>query len=425
MIINRNFLLTIFLVFLVGCEKDKESEKEIDDPEEQTVNVIDVPKVYFGNRGIVIEWKPTDITGFSNYEVLRSTDGKYFHAIYGTSILDSTLYDVNHTTFTDIVYPFVDSIYYKIVANGIERIESPKAVLAIPDPMELDFDPLEGYIIPNREEILFYKNDWRGPKFSWFDYKKGTIKKELELKVEVTGFIHGFGKFKGNYECYFYDNMKPKMDIYDAISFDYKTSFGYDKRYSYITSDNSNFLYYHEFWNIFTVNRNTFATQIYEVNKKVYLQKVYYMEGQNKLLGTTLPAGVYLFELGDSGTITSEFHKYISNSDYVDYIQGTKYISATSVNDFKIINTDNWEEKRLLNEYGHTLYPSFLYAKNGVLYACRGSMIYCYSLDNLKLIEYIPTRIEPHMLLSNDKDLILIATKYDRHAIIDTMKLSK
>lgn len=415
MFIKRYFFWAILLVLLVGCEKDEEA-----------VKVIDAPKVYFGNRGIIVEWKPTDVSGFRYYQVLRSTDGKDFTEVYGHLNDDEGSSDINHTTYTDIVYPFADSVYYKVAAYGNGKIESQKVGLAIPAPMELDYDPSAGYIMPEREEILFFKGyDARGTRFSLYDYRNGIKKKELKLEVEVSGFTQGFGKFKGNYECYFHDSWKTQMDIYDALNFDYKGSFDFEQPYSSVTSDFSNFIYYKEFRDILIVNRNTLNTTRYSNKENVMLASVQYMESQNKLIAVTDPKGISLFELGDSGTIVNEFHKKLNNVDIINYIQGTKYIHTEALNSSKIINTENWEEKSLLDEHGKTLYPGILHAKNGILYAVSGQKIYCYSLDKLELIEYFPARIEPYMLLSDDKDLILISRTFGHTAIIDKMKLSQ
>lgn len=407
--------MAILLALFVGCEK-----------EEEVVKVLDAPKVYFGNRGIVIEWEPAEMTGFMFYQVSRSTDGIYFNEIFGRRNDDEGSSDINQTIYTDFVYPFADSIYYKVAVYGNGWIESPKAGLAMPAPMELDYDPSSGYIMPEREEILFFKgNDDRGTRFTLYDYKNGTKKNELNLEIEVSGFTQGFGKFKGNYECYFRDSEKPHMDIYDAINFDYKGSFDFDQYYSSITSDFSNFIYYHVFRDILIVNRNTLKTSSYRNKENIMLESVQYIEGQNKLISITNPKGISLFELGDSGTIVSEFHKRLNDAIKINYIQGTKYIYTETLNGSKIINTENWEEKNLLNEHGQILYPGILHAKNGVLYVTDGQWIYCYTLDKLELIEHFHARIGPYMLLSDDKDLILVSRTFGHTAIIDKMKLSK
>lgn len=410
----KNFVWVVMLALLISCEK-----------EEDHAGVLNAPNVYLGNRGVVVEWQPADIANFKYYEVLRSTNGTDFDVIPSFSTYDSTLSLINHTTFTDIAYPLVGKVYYKIAAYGDERIESPQAGLTVPKPIKLDFFPLEAHMMADKERILLFNNEFGGPKLSLLDYKNGTILKQYTLPSEHTGFSYGFGKFQSNYEFYFYGNSEPKMEVYDALTFDYKTSFTYDQPWSVVTSDFSKFIYYTNNKNIITVDRTTLASKTYTSSMDFIFERIYRMEGANKLFGITYPVGIANIELTDQGTVTGVLHFKMPGVNYIGFIEGTNYIYTNGLDGFNVILTDNWLKSSLLDENGQSLNPSLLHAKNGVLYAYSGRWIYCYSLDKLKLKEYFPTRVEPNLLLSDDNELILISKTTNGEAIIDKMELSK
>lgn len=407
-------ILYILLIALFGgCEKEG-------------IKLPNTPKVYFGNRGIVINWEPSDISEFNYYEVLRSTDGIRFYTINNIDSINSPAFKRSTTSYTDIPYPFEDTLYYKVAVMGVGGKEldvSEKASIKVPKPIELGFDPSGVYIMPERNEILIFKSAWGDTYFYLFDYKNNKILKSLNLKIISTGYAQGFGKFNGNYEFYFNDGSDFKMDIYDALNLSYKSSFNYFATYTNISSDNSNHIYYNVFNNIEVVNRTTLKSESYYSNNN-YFDKLFLMDGQNKLIGFTYDK-ILIFELSNSGHIANETSKVFNNPSSYIYIKGTKYIFGGDYNKRKLINTDNWKEQELKGPNNNIMNFSLFHVKNGILYAYNNKMIYCYNLDNLELIEMFPTRVEPRIILSDDNDLLLIQSSFSGRTIIDTMKLTK
>jgi hypothetical protein len=408
-LINKMLCLSL-IVLLLGCEKEE-------------IKVLDAPMVYFGNRGIVIDWESIDISGFRYYEVLRSADGIRFSTINNIDSTNSPAFDKTNTSYTDIPYPLENILYYKVAAIGEEIVVSEKTSIQVPNPIELEFDPSAAYIIPGRNEILFFISNWDDTYFYLFDYKNNMVLKTLHLNIETTGYAQGFGKFNGNYEFYFNDGWDYQMDIYDALNFNYKSSFNFSASYTHLSSDYSNYIYYHYFDNIYIINRTTLTSETYNSNNN-YFNELYLMDGLNKLIGFTSDR-ILLFELGNSGNIISETYKDIDYPLSYDYIKGTKYISGGDYSEPKIINTDTWEEFELKDENNKAIDFSLFHTNNGVLYGYKSRMIYCYNLDNLALIEAFPTRVEPRIILSDDQDLLLIESTFSGKTIIDKMKLAE
>jgi hypothetical protein len=407
-------VLSITLITLfAGCEK-----------EQSLVHIT--PEVYFGNRGIVIDWEPSGISGFSYYEVLRSTDGIRFTTVNNIDSINSPAFEIDSTSFTDIPYPFEDILYYRVAVMGEDGKElevSKKVSIVVPKPIELEFDPTEAYIIPEKNEILFFLSAWDNTYFYLFDYENKEIIKLLKLKIISTGYAQGFGKFNNKYEFYFNDGSDFKMLIYDALTFNYISSFSFSAAYTQICSDFSKYIYYQNFDNIYIVDRTTLESKKYNSNNN-YFQEMYYMDGVNRLIGFTNDR-ILLFDLDNEGNITNETYKDVENPYYYHYITGTKYIYGWDYSESKIVNTDTWEEQELKDEYNNSRDFSLFHAKNGVLYAYKNRRIYCYRLDNLELTEVFPTRVEPRIILSDDKDLILIQSSFSGRTIIDKMKLSE
>lgn len=407
-------LLCISLIALFGgCEKEK-------------IKVPDTPKVYFGNRGIVIEWESSNISGFSYYEVLRSTDGTRFNTINNIDSTNSPAFEISNTSYTDIPYPFEDILYYKVavIGEGGKELEvSEKVSIEVPKPIELEFDPSAAYIMPERNEILFFKSAWDDTYFYLFDYQNSEMLKSLNLNIKTTGYAQGFGKFNGNYEFYFNDGWDFQMDIYDALNFSYKSSFNFSASYTHISSDYSSNIYYHYFDNIYIVNRTTLTSETYHSNNN-YFHELYLMEGLNRLIGFTSDR-ILLFDINNAGNITNETYKDFEYPLKYDYIPGTKYIFGGDYSDSKIINTETWEEQELKDEYNNIMDYSLFHAKNGVLYAYKNKMMYCYNLNSLELIEVFSTRVEPRIILSDNNDLILIQSSFSGRTIIDKMKLTE
>lgn len=405
--------ITLITLLIVRCEKEE-------------FKVLEAPQLHFGNRGIVIEWNPTDISGFKYYEVLRSTDGIHFSTVNNISSTNSTAFDKNNTSYTDIPYPFEDMLYYKVAVlgeNGEELEVSEKRSITVPKPIELDFDPSAAYMMAECNEILFFKSAWSDTYYYLFDYNSNKIINSLNLSIRSTGYAYGFGKFNGNYECYFNNGWNFQMEIYDALNFYYKSSFNFSTSYTSIESDYSNYIYWHEFDNIYMVNRSTLTVERYHSNNN-YFNKLYLMEGQNKLIGIT-DDKIILFEMSSPGHISKETSKNITNSSGYEYINGTNLIYGSDYSESKIINTDNWEEVELKDENNNAIYFSLFHVKNGVLYGYRNKTIYCYKLDNLELIEVFPTRVQPRIILSNNQDLFLVQSTFSGKTIIDRMKLTQ
>ena len=71
--------------------------------------IIEITSVSNGEEGVTVSWQATDFADFSNYHVLRSTNGPD-----GPYDIYSYIYDREQTTFVDNNVPINTEIYYRI-----------------------------------------------------------------------------------------------------------------------------------------------------------------------------------------------------------------------------------------------------------------------------------------------------------------------
>jgi hypothetical protein len=396
---KRFQFLIILLVFFAACKKE-------------SVKIINLSDPYMDGRGIVLNWEYMEIPGFKYYQILRSTNGKDFYFIDNPGTPDSGLLNINKTTYTDILYPVADNVYYKVAAFGDEIVASNMVGFVVPKPLTLHFQPEATYIIPEKGQILFFNSNEIDSYFYLFDYINNTLLDSIKLSFEYSYAI-GFGDFPENHEFYFYNFSlgNIKMAIYNIEPFNKMAEFDFLAGQTDVITNKTNSIYYAYFDNIFCINRET------------YINRLYYSDIQNKLIG--IASDLVSYDLDTTGIIIGETAKYLNLPYGSVYIEGTSFIYGSNYLGNILINIENGLEYNISELCEGLEEVSCFYSKNNVLYLYGELNIFCYSLPDLNLIEKIPTRIDPDMILSDDYNLFLFEFVNGSETVIDNIKLTQ
>jgi hypothetical protein len=403
----QSFIL--LLILFAACKKED-------------FKIINLSDPYMGGRGIVLNWEFTEIPGFKYYQILRSTNGKDF---YFCGDLRDINHNINHTTYTDILYPAADKIYYKVAAFGDEIIASNMVSIVVPKPVKLHFQPEATYIIPERSQILFFNSNENESYAYLFEYINNTLLDSINLSVPYNIYSLGFGDFPGNHEFYFNSNWNGeiKMSIYDIETLNKTEEFDFIDSNTDIITNKNNSIYFYDYNNIYIVNRATLNVVLYNKNG-YHFDRFYYMENKNKLIGVGYDL-LMTYDLDNSGNIISETAKVMNLPQESEYIEGTDYIYTLNYFGNILINIENSQEYNISDLCEGLEEVSCFHSKNNVLYLYGDRNIYCFSLPDLTFIEKIPTRKDPNIILSDDSDLFLFEFENGSETIIDKIKLTQ
>jgi hypothetical protein len=408
---TKHLLYIVFSLFLLaGCKDDI-----------QTVQFSTA--VQDGNE-ITLKWTPSDMSGFKYYRIMRADDGLHFNTINNVDSVGSDAFDKNICTYTDSNFPYVDSVYYKIIAFGDEIISSPNLCVHINKPITISENISNAYVMPDEKKILVFGYNGSSSYMYLYDYVTNKLINKMRLDVYSSGSTVFFGKYNNKYEFYFFDSWNDKIEIYNGLTLTKITDMSYWGNYPMFATNNNGTIYSNdESSYTYLINRKNLTTTTYQ--GATYIEKLYYMNVNNKLLGTTSYYNkVVVYALGDTGNITSEYIKNISYSSNPVYVENSNLIYCGNNGIKKIINTDTWQENTLPfpdnvdNEF------MYLYSAKNVIYACTGyeNKLYCYSMTDFKLIKTINLRFVPTKLLS-DSNYLFFCGYYNGSYIIDKIKL--
>jgi len=405
----KNLILIVFsLLLLVGCKDE--------------VMTVQFSSAIQEENEITLKWTPTKVSGFKYYRIMRASDGQHYITINDVESVGSDAFDVDICTFTDTSFPYVDSVYYKIMAFGDEIISSSKICVQIKKPLEVIQGIQMAYIMPDENKMLVFGPDVSNYAMYLYDYSINTLVNKTPINLISSGSTIFFGKYNGKYEFYFFDSWNDKLNIYDGLTLTQIASMSYWSSYPIFTTNNNGTIYSNNGSSYtYIINRKDLTSTTFQGTN--YIEKLYYMSISNKLIGLNYNK-IVLYTLDNSGNITAESPKSFNYSTSPIYIENSNLIYWGNVGSRKIINTDTWQENTLT--ISNNVYKDFssLYLAKDVIYACTNNenKLYCFSKTDFKLIKTINIRFAPYKFLSDSNYLFFYGNSYGPN-IIDKIKL--
>lgn len=389
---------------IVGCKE-----------EIQTVQSLTT--IQDGNE-ITLKWIPTSVSGFKYYRIMRASDGQHYSTINNVDSLGSDAFNKNITTYTDSNFPYVDSIYYKVMAFGDEIISSSNVCIHVKKPIMISQNITNAYVLPEEKKILVYAENWSDSYMYLFDYTTNQLINKVKINIHSSGSAVFFGKYNGKYEFYFFDSWNDNIYIFDALTLTQIGSVYFWNSYSMFSTNKNGTIYSNSGSNYTTIiDRKNLKTTSYQGSN--YIDKLYYMNVNNKLLGSYYNK-IVLYSLDDTGNITAENPKSFNYSYNPIYIENSNLVYWGDYGSRKIINTDNWQENTLsISNNGYKEF-STLYSTKNVIYACANyeNKLYCFSMTDFKLIKTVDIKFTPNKFLSDSNYLFFYG-----NSIVDKIKL--
>jgi len=349
---------------------------------------------------------------------MRATNGQHFSTINNVDSIGTDAFNKDVTTYTDSNFPYVDSIYYKVMAFGDEIVSSSTVCIHIKKPILISQYISNAYVLPEEKKILVFAEDWSDSYMYLFDYTTNQLLKKEKINIHSSGSAIFFGKYNGKYEFYFFDSSNSTICIYDALTLVQIASVNFWGSYSMFSTNNNGTIYSnngYSYTNI--IDRKKLTTTSYQGNN--YIDKLYYMNFNNKLLGLYYNK-IVLYSLDDNGNITAENSKSLNYSSNPIYIENSNLVYWGDNGFKKIINTDNWQENTL--KFSNNVYKEFsvLYSTKNILYACANyeNKLYCFSMTDFKLIKTVDIRFTPNKFLSDSNYLFFYG-----NSTVDKIKL--
>jgi len=401
---HQLFSLLISFFLIVGCKE-----------EIQTVHSL--TSIQDGNE-ITLKWTPTSVSGFKYYRIMRANDGQHFSTINNVDSLGSDAFNKNITTYTDSNFPYVGSIYYKVLAFGDEIISSSNVCIHIKKPIIISQNISNAYVLPKEKKILVYAENWSDSYMYLFDYTTNQLINKVKINIHSTGSTVFFGKYKENNEFYFFDSWNNNICIYDALTLVQIASVNFWSGYPMFSTNNNGTIYSNNgssYTNI--IDRKNLTTTSYQGSN--YINNLYYMNFNNKLLGLYYNK-IVLFSLDDKGNISAENSKSFNYSSNPIYIENSNLVYWGDYGSRKIINTDNWQENTLTISSNAYKEFSSLYSTKNVIYASANyeNKLYCFSMTDFKLIKTVDIRFTPNKFLSDSNYLFFYG-----NSMVDKIKL--
>ena len=406
---KKHLLSIVFsLLLLVGCKDENQS-------------VQFTSAIQDGNE-ITIKWSPTSVSGFKYYRIMRASDGQHFSTINDADSVGSDAYDRNKTTYTDSSFPYVDSVYYKIMAFGDEVISSPNILIQIKKPIVISQSIGNSFIMPEENKMLVFGSNGSNSNMYLYIYTTNTLIKNAPITINTSSSTIFFGKYNGSYEYYFFDSWNYKINIYDGLTLTQTATMDFWSSYPLFTTNNNGSLYStNGSYSINMINRKDLVTKTYQGSS--YIDKLYYMNSNNKLLGLNSNK-IVLYTLDNTGNIISDNSKTFNYSTSPVYIENSNLVYWGNNGSRKIINTDTWQENVLTIPTNVNKEFSILYSANNVIYACNynENKLYCFSMTDFKLIKTINIRFVPTKFMS-DTEYLFFNGSSNGINIIDKIKL--
>jgi len=403
---NKLVYLSLIILLFTSCKEEIQRVITLSEPV-QNENVI------------LLNWKADIVPGFKYYQVLRAVDGLHYSTINHVDSAGSDAYNKDITSFSDMNFPFVDSIYYKIQAIGDDIISSRNVCIHIKKPFMFDQPIRSACIYPDIQKALIFTG-YGDAQMYLYNLSTSLIDNNLKIHVESTGSQIGYGKYNGNYEYYFFDSWNDIITVYNAMTMAKVGSLSMWSDYPSIISDkNGNIFIFSEYSsNITIINREQFIKTNFYYN---YFQTLKYNTDKNTISAVCSSKFVE-FSLDLHGNMTPLTTKDIPAYGFNLFIENSDLLYRGNSGSRKVINTNTWQEYTLKDENNAYCEFSVLYSKNKIVYASKGTRIYCYSLNDLKLVRMLDVRFTPTQFLSDDHYLYFYGS-YNTQNLLDKIVL--
>lgn len=405
---KRFFLLIAMTLFLVSCKDDE-------------VVLINVEQIIETELGISITWTNPHVEGFRFYQVMRSADGLNYSVINTISDKSSDAYKQNCTSFTDLSFPFVDSLYYKVIAVGDESVSSENVLIRIKKPLVFYYVIGQMAAIPGTDKItLTYYNS--GYKLAVADLSTNKVVKEVGID-NIDSYDYLFCRaYKGQPEIYHYNLNNSKVYVYDANTMDLKfiTPYRYLSNPKIEVDKNGNiYMFSKSSSSIFSVSRDG-VTKLFNSPTTIY--DISYDSISNKLKAVTTSAILNL-NLAVDGTITEGGSINIPSYLYYSILDNTNYIYRKETSYTSLYDCNTAVTKQLNN----SVPIANIIFSNGYLYCLptnNSKFIYCYDANTLEFVRTIEFR-EQIRLMCISHNYLYVGGYYNSSYVVERKELIK
>lgn len=405
---KRFFLFIAITLFLVSCKDDE-------------VTFINVEQIVETESGVTITWTKPDVVGFKFYQIMRSSDGVSYSVINSISDTKSEAYNQFYTNFTDISYPFVDSLYYKIIAVGDESVSSENILIKIKKPLVL-YNPINYMAaVPGTDKVAFtYYNS--GYKLAIADMSTSKIIKEISIdNIDSYDYL-SCGSYKGQPEIYRYSYDNYEVRAYDANTLDLK----YVSPYCYLSNPK---IQVDKNGNIYMFSKS--SSRINSVSRDGIVKtfntlSTTYDISYDSISNTLKALGVSAISnlnLAVDGTITTGGSITIPSYLYYSIVDNTNYIYRKETSYTPVYDCNTATAKQLNNSIS---FATILF-KNGYFYCLPtngAKLIYCYSANTFDLVKMIEFR-EQIRLMSINNNYLYVSGSYNGSYIVERKELIK
>ncbi|MEK7257531.1 MAG: WD40 repeat domain-containing protein [Bacteroidota bacterium] len=205
-------LFALFLLALLGCEKEK-----IDNSDKNYPIQITATKP---GRNVLLEWTKTNISSFEKYVIVSSTDS-IPDSPTPAGFVVANLDDVDENHFEDVNIPIAERIFYKVYVDVGDRfLFSPTISVKLEfNLLDISATKIEPYL--PKKELFIYDNTRQ--KLVRYNYETEEIKGELSLP-DIFALNYSIGENGSGYELYLNKDNSTKLEIFDAETMTLKTS---------------------------------------------------------------------------------------------------------------------------------------------------------------------------------------------------------
>lgn len=224
-------ILFCIAMLATACEKEEVDNSDKNYPIQLTVSKPE--------RNIELAWTKTNISSFESYIVVRSTDPIPDSQTPPSGTI-ATITDQGENTFSDVGFPFVEKLYYKVFVKVGDRFLFSPTVEMTTDVKLLDLVPT--FTLADPANDVVYLMDVNQGQLHRYNYALEEITHTLSLSNVFNMRMAVGDNGEGN-ELYLNRNNDTKVEVYDAATLSLKTSFNVNGSVFSIASGNNGYIY--------------------------------------------------------------------------------------------------------------------------------------------------------------------------------------